>query len=56
MIMLTDWMAARMIGLGWIQPLDAGKIPNLHKNLIPRAAGPAVGPGPRSTTPRGRAA
>ena len=23
MIILTDWMAARMIGLGWIQPLDA---------------------------------
>ena len=23
MMVLTDWMAARMIGLGWIQPLDA---------------------------------
>ena len=22
LMMLTDWMAARMIGLGWIQPLD----------------------------------
>jgi spermidine/putrescine transport system substrate-binding protein len=36
MMVLTDWMAARMIGLGWIQPLDASKVPNLHKNLIPR--------------------
>lgn len=36
MMMLTDWMAARMIGLGWIQPLDASKIPNVHKNLIQR--------------------
>ncbi|MBO0844151.1 MAG: spermidine/putrescine ABC transporter substrate-binding protein [Nocardioides sp.] len=36
MIVMTDWMAARMIGLGWIQPLDASKMPNLHKNLIPR--------------------
>ena len=36
MMVLTDWMAARMIGLGWIQPLDAAKVPNLHKNLIPR--------------------
>jgi spermidine/putrescine transport system substrate-binding protein len=35
-IVMTDWMAARMIGLGWIQPLDASKVPNLHKNLIPR--------------------
>jgi spermidine/putrescine transport system substrate-binding protein len=34
MMMLTDWMAARMIGLGWIQPLDAKKIPNVHDNLI----------------------
>jgi spermidine/putrescine transport system substrate-binding protein len=36
MIIMTDWMAARMIGLGWIQPLDASSMPNLHKNLIPR--------------------
>ncbi|HEY2878364.1 spermidine/putrescine ABC transporter substrate-binding protein [Nocardioides sp.] len=35
MIIMTDWMASRMIGLGWIQPLDASKIPNVHKNLIP---------------------
>ena len=34
MMMLTDWMAARMIGLGWIQPLDKAKVPNLHANLI----------------------
>ncbi len=34
MMMLTDWMAARMIGLGWIQPLDADRVPNLTKNLI----------------------
>ena len=34
LMMLTDWMAAKMIGLGWIQPLDADKVPNLHKNLL----------------------
>ena len=34
MIVLTDWMAARMISLGWIQPLDKAKVPNLHANLI----------------------
>jgi spermidine/putrescine transport system substrate-binding protein len=34
LMMLTDWMAARMIGLGWIQPLDKAKVPNLHDNLI----------------------
>src|SRR5262249_6900364 len=36
MMVLTDWMAPGIIGLGWLQPLDASKIPNLHKNLIPR--------------------
>ncbi|GAB3666095.1 spermidine/putrescine ABC transporter substrate-binding protein [Nocardioides korecus] len=35
MMVLTDWMAARVIDLGWVQPLDAAKVPNLHKNLLP---------------------
>jgi len=34
MFMLTDWMAARMIQLGWIQPLDKANVPNLDANLI----------------------
>ncbi|HEU5037058.1 MAG TPA: spermidine/putrescine ABC transporter substrate-binding protein [Nocardioides sp.] len=34
MIIMTDWMAARMIGLGWIQPLDPARIENVRKNLI----------------------
>jgi spermidine/putrescine transport system substrate-binding protein len=34
MMVLTDWMAARMISLGWIQPLDKASVPNLHANLI----------------------
>jgi len=34
MFMLTDWAAARTIEMGWIQPLDAAKVPNLHNNLI----------------------
>ncbi len=29
MIVLTDWMAARMIELGWIQTLDHRKMPNV---------------------------
>lgn len=33
-MVLTDWMAARMIGLGWVQPMDPAKIPNVQKNLI----------------------
>ena len=34
MVMLTDWMAAKMIQLGWTQPLDPAKVPNLHQNLL----------------------
>ncbi|MCW2798191.1 spermidine/putrescine ABC transporter substrate-binding protein [Nocardioides sp.] len=34
LMVLTDWMAARMIGLGWVQPLDAARVPHLRKNLI----------------------
>lgn len=34
-MILTDWMAARMVGLGWVQPLDRAKLPNVEKNLIP---------------------
>jgi spermidine/putrescine transport system substrate-binding protein len=33
-MVLTDWMAARMVGLGWVQPLQAARVPNLHANLI----------------------
>ena len=31
---VTDWMAARMIGLGWIQKLDHANLPNVDANLI----------------------
>ncbi|MCW2865899.1 MAG: spermidine/putrescine transporter substrate-binding protein [Marmoricola sp.] len=39
MMVLTDWMAAKVIDLGWIQPLDAAKVPNFHKNLLPALRG-----------------
>ncbi|WP_232524880.1 polyamine ABC transporter substrate-binding protein [Nocardioides mangrovicus] len=41
MMVLTDWMAAKMIGLGWVQPLDSAKVQNLHDNLIPALQGRA---------------
>ncbi|MDG4807993.1 spermidine/putrescine ABC transporter substrate-binding protein [Micromonospora sp. WMMD1120] len=34
-IVLSDWMAARMIRLGWVQKLDPAKIPNVRANLLP---------------------
>ncbi|MEV6690220.1 spermidine/putrescine ABC transporter substrate-binding protein [Micromonospora sp. NPDC051196] len=35
LMVLTDWMAARMIRLGWIQKLDKSKLPNVDANLLP---------------------
>jgi spermidine/putrescine transport system substrate-binding protein len=31
---VTDWMAARMVDLGWIQKLDHSKMPNVEANMI----------------------
>ncbi|MEV4618935.1 spermidine/putrescine ABC transporter substrate-binding protein [Asanoa sp. NPDC049573] len=38
-IVLTDWMSARMIRLGWLQKLDLTKMPNYSKNLLPSLKG-----------------
>ncbi|MDP2772009.1 MAG: spermidine/putrescine ABC transporter substrate-binding protein [Nocardioides sp.] len=32
-ITLTDWMAGRLIGYGWIQKLDKANLPNVEANL-----------------------
>ncbi len=40
-IVLTDWMAARMIGLGWIQELDMGNMPNVEANLVESLKNPS---------------
>ncbi len=31
---LTDWMAARMVNLGWLQKLDKSRMPNVEANLV----------------------
>lgn len=40
LMVLTDWMAARMIRLGWIQKIDKANTPNFPSNLIPSLAKP----------------
>jgi spermidine/putrescine transport system substrate-binding protein len=37
---VTDWMAARMIRLGYVQKFDKSALPNATKNLIPRLRRP----------------
>jgi spermidine/putrescine transport system substrate-binding protein len=33
-MVLTDWMASRVVGLGWVQPFDPAKTPNFTKNAL----------------------
>jgi spermidine/putrescine transport system substrate-binding protein len=44
MFMLTDWMADRMIQLGWIQQLDHDNLPNVESNLIQNLRAPLWDP------------
>jgi spermidine/putrescine transport system substrate-binding protein len=50
-IVLTDWMAARMIRLGWIQKLDPAKIPNVAANLLPSLINRSFDPDNRIAVP-----
>jgi spermidine/putrescine transport system substrate-binding protein len=43
-IVMTDWMAARMVGLGWIQELDKANLPNVEANLNASLRAPAWDP------------
>ena len=49
-IVPTDWMATRMIGLGWAAKLDHSKIPN-RVNLIDSLAHPSFDPNRDYTMP-----
>ncbi len=33
LVVMTDWMAARLISKGWIEKIDHGNVPNCVKNL-----------------------
>jgi spermidine/putrescine transport system substrate-binding protein len=44
MFMLTDWMAARMINLGWLQRLDHANLPNVEANLLSTLKSPPWDP------------
>jgi spermidine/putrescine transport system substrate-binding protein len=41
---VTDWMAARMIRLGYVQKLDKSEMPNFQSNLIERLKSPPFDP------------
>jgi spermidine/putrescine transport system substrate-binding protein len=33
-IVMTDWMAGKLVRLGWMQKLDKANLPNVEKNLV----------------------
>ncbi|MEU3733620.1 spermidine/putrescine ABC transporter substrate-binding protein [Streptomyces sp. NPDC033538] len=44
-IVLTDWLAARLIRLGWVQKLDPANLPHAFTNLSPQFRDPDWDPG-----------
>jgi spermidine/putrescine transport system substrate-binding protein len=44
MFALTDYMAGRMINLGWIQKLDKANLPNVEANLVQNLRSPSWDP------------
>ncbi len=48
---LTDWMAARMVQLGWIQKLDRANMPNVDKNLVANLKSPSWDPNREHSVP-----
>ncbi|NXY97431.1 spermidine/putrescine ABC transporter substrate-binding protein [Streptomyces sp. BR123] len=45
LIVVTDWLAARIIRLGWAQKLDPSHLPHAFANLIPQYRSPDWDPG-----------
>ncbi|MCX5051397.1 MULTISPECIES: ABC transporter substrate-binding protein [unclassified Streptomyces] len=45
LIVLTDWLAARMIRLGYVQKLDAANLPHAYANLSDQFRSPDWDPG-----------
>ncbi|MDO0925483.1 spermidine/putrescine ABC transporter substrate-binding protein [Streptomyces sp. TG1A-8] len=44
-IVLTDWLAARLIRLGWVQKLDPANLPHAYTNLSSQFRNPDWDPG-----------
>ncbi|CAM5707553.1 polyamine ABC transporter substrate-binding protein [Streptomyces griseomycini] len=51
LIVISDWMCARFVRLGWVQEMDRGRQPNVTRYLDPLLRSPAFDPGRRFTVP-----
>ena len=50
LMVLPSWMAHRLIGLGWLEPLPLAQVPNI-RNLVPYLANPPWDPQQRYSLP-----
>jgi len=50
LVVLTSWMAERLIGLGWLEPLPLEQVPNV-RHLSPDLRNPSWDPGGRFSLP-----
>jgi spermidine/putrescine transport system substrate-binding protein len=50
-IVLTDWMAARLVRLGWVQKLDKSKLATVQQNLLPSLRARSWDPGDEFAVP-----
>jgi spermidine/putrescine transport system substrate-binding protein len=51
LVVLSDWMVARLARLAWLEPIDATATPNLAKNLLPEFRGRAFDPDTKFAAP-----
>jgi spermidine/putrescine transport system substrate-binding protein len=51
LIVISDWMCARFVRLGWVQKMDRAHQPNVAKYLDPQLRSPAFDPGRLYTVP-----
>ncbi|MGP3634728.1 polyamine ABC transporter substrate-binding protein [Streptomyces sp. 24-1644] len=51
LIVLSDWMAARFVRLGWVQEMDRARQPNVTKYLDPQLRSPSFDEGRTHSVP-----
>ncbi|MFH9990587.1 PotD/PotF family extracellular solute-binding protein [Streptomyces luteogriseus] len=51
LIVVSDWMSARFVRLGWVQEMDRARQPNVTRYLDPQLRSPSFDPGRTCTVP-----
>ncbi|MFF2850485.1 extracellular solute-binding protein [Streptomyces sp. NPDC058001] len=51
LIVISDWMCARFVRLGWVQEMDRSRQPNVTRYLDPLLRSPHFDPGRKCTVP-----